>query len=380
MVAPRRILIAGGGLGGLAAAVALRQAGMEVVVCEKGPELREIGSGLSVWPNATRALKEMGLLEATLERSAVLEGFELRSARGAVLSGVSFTRPGRPPALCIHRADLLAVLKEAVPPECVRVGHELESFEDDGAQLRARFGNGASIEGDALVGADGIRSRARELILGDGEPDYRGYHAWRGIAPVCHPGRRGMGTEFWGRGRRFGIEPMAGGRAFWYATQNSSRAALGNRLAWKDEVRQAFAGWAREVTELIEATSQDAILKHDIEDRPVLRRFGRGRATLLGDAAHLTTPNLGQGACLAIEDAVVLAGVLKGCADVERALREYESKRYKRARFVVTESRRIGWMGQFEGRLTAALRDVMLRAIPRVMNEWQHQRYFSVGL
>ncbi len=355
------------------------------MVCERAGVLREVGSGLSVWPNATGALDAIGMLDAARARGAALEHVELRTWRGRLLSRSRLARGSRYPAICIHRADLLAVLKDAVPDECVRLGHELESFEQGGARVRASVKpggpgctDGAVLSADALVGADGIRSRVRALLLGDGEPDYRGYHAWRGVAPCAHPGTdRGTCVEFWGRGRRFGMEPMTGERTFWYATRNAPRGMLGNPSDWKDELRATFHGWPLAVTDLIEATPAEALLKHDIEDRPVRRQYGRGRVTLLGDAAHLTTPNLGQGACLALEDAAVLARCLAAEPDVAAAFRRYESGRYRRARFIVAESRRIGWIGQIEGRTSAVLRDAFIWALPRFVNERHHRKCFA---
>ncbi len=372
-----RVLIAGGGLGGLTAAIALRRAGLDVLVFEKAPELREIGSGLSVWPNATRALDRLGLLEPVLAVSHELRLLQLRTSRGRVISRAAVDR-GEHPSVCVHRAELLSVLKERVPGECVRVSHELETFEDNGSRVTAHFTGGVAAEGDALVGADGVRSRARAILLGDREPVYRGYHAWRGVAPCAHPEHdRSAAIEFWGRGRRFGMEPMTQSRTFWYATRNAPAGSLGESSSWKDEVREAFRGWASPVPDVIEATPPEAIVKHPIEDRPVRRRFGSGRVTLLGDAAHLTTPNLGQGACLAVEDAVVLAGCLVAAGDVPQALRRYESGRYRRARYIVAESRRIGWIGQLEGLLSVAVRDAALRALPQRLNEGAHRRYFA---
>jgi 2-polyprenyl-6-methoxyphenol hydroxylase-like FAD-dependent oxidoreductase len=183
-----------------------------------------------------------------------------------------------------------------------------------------------------LIGADGLNSTVRAGVLGSSKPIYRGYWACRGIAHLslfkeCSH----TATESWGHGQRFGIESMVRGRVFWYATANAQEGQLGNQSEWKDELREKFKEWASPVPEVIEATDPEAILKHEIVDRRAVRRWGRGRVTLLGDAAHPTTPNLGQGACLAIEDALILAQCLAREVQIETRLREYEARRFERS-------------------------------------------------
>ncbi len=337
----KRILIAGAGLGGLAAAVALLQEGFEVALFEKSDELREVGAGLSVWPNATRVLKRLGLLEDALRRSQVLKCLRLQTWRGQLLSEVSVVGECDISAICIHRADLLAILKQQVPPECVHLGEQLVGFEQDEEGVVASFSSGRIAEGDALVGADGTHSTVRVFLLGESKPVYRGYQAWRGVAqclPTTYPPTTAV--ESWGHGKRFGIESMGRGRTFWYATVNSPQGVHGDPAEWKDEVRELFKGWVRPIPEVIESTEPEAILKHEMEDRPPVRHWGRGRVTLLGDAAHLTTPNLGQGACMALEDALVLAQCLaQDDQETSAKLRPYESLRYARTAFLTRESK-----------------------------------------
>lgn len=373
-----RILIAGGGLGGLTAAVALLRKGFRVSVFEKSDELREIGAGLGVWPNATRVLRELGVLETALCRGAVINCIQVRTWRGKLISQTRAVGEFDTPGICIHRADLLAILKEQVPSECVHLGEKLESFKERQSGLIARFAGGRTTEGDVLVGADGIHSRVRALLWGESKPVYRGYQAWRGVVGLeLKTDPPATTIEFWGHGKRFGVAPIGHGRIFWYATANAPQGTLGEQASWKDELRNAFRGWHDPIPELIEATDETAILKHEMVDRPPLRRWGKGRVTLLGDAAHLTTPNLGQGACLAMEDAAVLARCLAEDADAPKMLREYESSRGARAAFIIRESRRVGQLGQLESRLAVALRTFVLKMSPGILSEMRHRLYYS---
>jgi 2-polyprenyl-6-methoxyphenol hydroxylase-like FAD-dependent oxidoreductase len=373
-----KILIAGGGLGGLTAAIALLRIGFQVEIFEKSHELREIGAGLGVWPNATRVLRKLGPLEEALCRSQVINSIQVRTWRGELISEVRIVGQFDTPGICIHRADLLSILSEQVPSECVHLGEKLESFKEHDTGVAAGFSSGTTAEGDVLVGADGIHSRVRALLWGETKPVYRGYQAWRGIAAFEIKTRPPtISIEFWGHGKRFGMAPIGLDRVFWYATANALEGTLGGQSTWKQELLGAFQDWSSPIPELIEGTEREAILKHEIVDRPPLRRWGKGRITLLGDAAHLTTPNLGQGACLAIEDAAVLARCLAKDEDTPKMLRQYESLRHARAAFIVRESRWIGQLGQLENRLAVALRTLVLKLSPRILSEMRHRLYYS---
>jgi len=194
-----------------------------------------------------------------------------------------------------------------------------------------------------------------------GATRYAGYVAWRALARFDLAGDAAV--EVWGRGRRFGYARLPGGLAYWYATRNSPPDAE-TSASRKADVAAEFARWHAPVPALIEATDATSILRHDIVDRPPSKRWGRGRVTLLGDAAHAMTPNLGQGACQAIEDAVVLARELAATSDVASALRAYEKARIPRTSAIVRESWRIGRAGQLEGRVACALRDLAVQKIP----------------
>jgi 2-polyprenyl-6-methoxyphenol hydroxylase-like FAD-dependent oxidoreductase len=228
-----------------------------------------------------------------------------------------------------------------------------------------RFSDGREVCGAALIGADGIHSTVRAQLHGAREPRYAGYTAWRGVAPFAHPQLPiGVGIDTWGRGQRFGITHIGGGRVYWFATRNTAAGeedAAGGRKA---ELLTRFHGWHEPIEAVIEATEGEAILRNDIYDRPPLRHWGTGRVTLLGDAAHPMTPNLGQGACQAIEDAVVLAACLRDGATIPEALRSYESRRIPRTTAVTRRSRLTGWYGQRERPLECWLRDTLMQRLP----------------
>ena len=196
---------------------------------------------------------------------------------------------------------------------------------------------------------------------------YAGYTSWCGIAVPRHAlVPVGGGFESWGRGRRFGCAHVGGGRIYWFATENAPEGASDGPAGTKAALLETFRGWHEPVEALIRATQEDAILRTDVHDRePLGKRWGEGRATLLGDAAYPVTPNLGQGACQAIEDAVVLARCLReGGGSVVGALRRYEGLRADRTAAIVRRSRRIGRVGQLENPLLCRLRDRTLKMIP----------------
>lgn len=368
MAARGRVIIVGGGIGGLCTALALRNAGIEATVYERARELGEIGAGISLWANAVTALRAIDLADAVLAVCVPGTSGEIRRWDGTFLAEISsreLERKYGAAHIAVHRADLQAVFLDALGRDAVQLGARCTSFEQADDAVRVCFSDGREVRGAALVGADGIRSSVRAQLHGKHEPRYAGYTAWRGVAPFSHPSLRiGVGIETWGRGQRFGVTHIGGGRVYWFATRNTVEGeedAAGGRKA---ELLARFRGWHAPIEAVIEATDDDAILRNDIYDRPPLKRWGEGRVTLLGDAAHPMTPNLGQGACQAIEDAVVLAACLRHNANVSEALRTYELRRIPRTTAVARRSRMTGWYGQQERPAICWLRDTLMKHTP----------------
>ena len=357
--------------------MALHQAGIDAVVYERAPKLREAGVGMMLWPNATRVLRDLGLLEDIVSRSGPNTHFLVRARGGEVLMNIALG-DFDVPALCARRADLLAVLINALPPERIRLGSELHHLEQMGDKVRIHFAGGIVEEHDAIIGADGIRSRVRSELFGASDPIYRGYTVWRGMARYDGLAQSsGINSESWGAGHRFGILNTGRGMFTWYATANveSSHAdAPGGR---KRELRKMFSSWHDPICELIETTDEAAILKNGAYDLPPLRRWGNGPVTLLGDAAHPCTPNLGQGGGLALEDALVLARCIQKGTTVERALRRYESLRIHRTAHLQQRARLMGRIGQWENRAIVAAREVVTSMLPAKFFEHNLRRVYS---
>ena len=365
----RRLIIAGGGIGGMAAALALERAGIEVRVYERSPSFAEVGAGMSLWPNATRILKSWGVLDALLCAGEPVTHFDLLRPDGTAISEIPMGG-FETPSLCLHRADLhRALMGSLTASRLVSNGRLLFFAQKPGCGVTAEFAGGLKVDADGLIGADGVNSAVRAQLHGATQAVYRGYCIWRGIAPQIPEGTRGHITETWGRGQRFGVMPIGGGRVCWYATRNGPAGMPEGSEGHKVDIQRLFAGWHHPVQALIEATDPADIMKNDARDRRPLRRWGEGYVTLLGDAAHPITPNVGQGACMAIEDAACLAKAVVANPDLHSAFVSYEAARRGRTAFVGNQSRRIGAIGQFENRYAVAARDFIARLVLAVSRD-----------
>jgi 2-polyprenyl-6-methoxyphenol hydroxylase-like FAD-dependent oxidoreductase len=373
----RSIGVVGGGIGGIAAAVALHRIGADVSVYERATQLREVGAGMMLWPNATRILRELGLLEEVVARSGRNTHFLVRKSNGKILMSIALGK-FEVPAVCMRRADLLSILLAALPRECLRLGYEFEHLRQHTRKVRLYFKDGRVQEHDAIVGADGIRSRVRSELFGLSEPIYRGYTVWRGLAQYNGDAvPLGFNSESWGNGKRFGILNTGHRRFTWYATANVPPEHLDATCGRKREVQQLFAGWHEPIADFIEATDENEILKNGARDCAPLQRWGNGMVTLLGDAAHPCTPNLGQGGCMALEDALVLAKCIEREPSLIMALRRYEAQRLHRTRHIQKRSLLIGQIGQWQSSVFVTGREIVTRMLPSALIERNLRRVYT---
>lgn len=363
----QRAIILGGGIGGLCAAIALRQVGVEVTVYEKSPVLGNVGAGLSLWPNAIRVLRHLGAAAQVIDTGSAIEHGQVRTAAGKVLSA---TNPGElqqllgEPTVAIHRADLHAILLSLLPAGVVQLGTAGMEFSQDAAGVTLRFEAGQTDRAELLIGADGLHSLVRRQLFPAVQPRYAGYSAWRGVVEAPDTVAVGITSETWGRGSRFGVVPIDTRRVYWFAVLNEPAGRVYPPNEQKARLQQRFRGWPLPIDRLLAATPAEVILHHDIYDLVPLSHWSQGRVTLLGDAAHPTTPNMGQGACMAIESAFVLARCLASAPDVATALASYEQTRRPRTAWVTNQSWQIGRVGQLENGLLCRLRDAVMTLTP----------------
>ena len=386
-----RIAIIGGGIGGLTAALAFRQFGFEPQIFEQAPHLLEVGAAILMWPNAMRVLHRLGVADTIRGHGGALENSRWLTRDGKLLNQFSFPRTDLP-AVALHRADLQQALVHALPQDSIHLDHVFEAYDQLPDRIVARFNGATSFECDVLIGADGLHSRAREQLLNDGAPTEHGYIAWRGVVPHAPESvEMGTATEIYGHGQRFGIGPLGAGRVGWWASANKSllqdqehlsgadaslsrSVGSGDHGSIREELLRLFRGWCEPVLDLIRDTPLTVLVRNAVCDRPPVRKWGDGCMTLLGDAIHPVTPNLGQGGCLAIEDAAVLARCFEKYAPNESAtvtsteaalaLRRFESLRFSRTSWVARYSRVYGIIGQWESGWGVPLRDLFLSLVP----------------
>ncbi|GAA3410806.1 NAD(P)/FAD-dependent oxidoreductase [Streptosporangium vulgare] len=359
------MVVVGGGIGGLTAALALRAAGAEVSVHERAPGLHaaQAGHGLVLWHNAVLALRELGLEPGVREIGHELHRHLFRDARGRRIAEWSMARMAGPLGAPVHgvsRPELHALLAGRVGDDLV-TGSRFTGLTVTGERVVARFGDGREERADLLVGADGLRSAVRAALLpGDPPPRYAGFTAFQGVIRL--PGSGVPEHTFlstWGRGRWFVCYRLGGDHVYW-------DGVLGDRVVPRlgvsalDMLAEEFAGWPDPIPGLIAATGEGDVTPVHVFDRPPLRSWSHGPVTLLGDAAHPMTFNLGQGAGQAIEDALVLAEELTG-GDVPRALAGYEARRVDRTTRMVRRSRANGELTRWRHPVACAARDAFMR-------------------
>lgn len=364
----KNAVVAGAGIGGLAAAVALRRRGWHVTVLERARTLEPVGAGLGLAPNALHALDAIGLGAGVRRLSAVQGRGGLRRPDGRWLVrtdlGALAARFGDPQLVAL-RADLVGLLTDALPDGALRTGVTVAGLDagdpgEPGPKTRVRTSVG-ELDADLVVAADGIGSLVRAVLFPDHPgPEYSGFTAWRFVAPAGGAGPVEP-AETWGRGTVFGTIPLAGGQVYCYASAAGPPGVRHDDEA--AELKRRFGGWHDPIPGLIGSASSAQVLHDDVYwiARP-LPAYHRGRVAVLGDAAHAMTPHLGQGACQAIEDAVVLASV----ADPVDGLAAYTSARMPRTRMVADASYRASRLSGMTSRPVIVLRNAGVRLAGRL--------------
>jgi 2-polyprenyl-6-methoxyphenol hydroxylase-like FAD-dependent oxidoreductase len=352
------IAIAGGGVGGLTAAIALDRRGHDVRLFEKAASFTDVGAGLSLWPNALAALGRLDLERQVMDCGYWEDDGAIRSPDGAVLRELENTN------LMILRSELQRVLVAALGDIPVALGARCTGVSANGRAPVLRLADGTSVEADLVIGADGIRSAVRQSIAPDDDPPrYSGLCAWRGVVRAPD-----MVDSAWlsvGNGLQFLAAPLVDDHVYWSPLVRLDEGRWDGISDHRGFLLDRFRAWHEPIPTLVDRTPNDVLLPTPVYFRPPPTWVTRGRVALIGDAAHPMTPDLGQGGCQAIEDAVVLADcVSSGSDDIELALRQFAERRLGRIRRVVREARQLGVVMAEDHRPAMRLRTTALRLVP----------------
>lgn len=367
----KKIAIIGGGIAGLTFARCLSENDYEVHIFEKKQEFGEVGAAISVFPNALCVMDEIGLLDHILNTSGKFENVFLKTHKGNILS--KSTPKSDYPVVCIHRADLHKILLNNINAN-LHIGSGVKQLNNlDNSKVEVIFDNDETLVFDAVVGADGIHSVVRKHIINDGKPVFRGYNIWRGVVKTNFD--IGYASETYGKGKRVGIVPIKNGVYGWWATYNEEFLEDDLPEGTKQKLKRLFGDWHHPIPELIESTED--ILKNSLSDRVPYKGWTQGNITLIGDAAHPTTPNLGQGGCMAIEGAYLLAKCINKYGLSAKAYNIYEKHQFPRSKGIIKESLKLGKIGQTSNPILISLRNFFFKIIPSSMAMKMIDKYFS---
>lgn len=361
-----KIIIIGCGIGGAAAALALHKAGYDVRVFERAPMLSEVGAGIGLLPNAMRALSALGIENTVRSHGQTFNAAELYGMNAKKLQSLhlpALSGLNAPLGVIIHRSTLLSSILQALPPQMITTNAHCVGIEQTKEGVTVHFKNGRQEFADILIAADGIYSVIRHMLFSSTQLRYSGQTCFRGIAHYKIPDREVI-REVQGPGVRCSAMAIDRERVYWWAAINAEQ---GEKLAPKkqrDLLLKHFKDWPFAITESIDATLPENIVQNDLVDRIPLKTWTKGLITLLGDAAHPMLPNLGQGACTAIEDAVVLARALATHRNLPKGLQAYERARIQRTTMIVNFSRYYGMPCVWSNDKAVKIRESLTKAIP----------------
>ena len=376
--ADRRALVIGASPAGLAAALAVRSAGYTPVVLEQAAELREVGTALTLWPNALAALAELNLADDVAAVGCPAEGNQIRTPSGRLVDDVSgqamrewFGSTG----MTLLRSELIAVLLNRLGADAIRTGARCVGVTSTPTAVVAHLADGREETGALLIGVDGLHSVVRAQLVGGRDPlRYAGYPVWRGIAE--YDLGRAPGSLSMGRGAQFGMFPMRGGRTYWFASLRMP-PGVARTVTAAALLYDRFASWHPPIRDVLITTPAHQIIVTDVYDRRPLRRWRSGRVALVGDAAHPSEPTLGQGTCQALEDAAVLARCLRRGRTVDDALRAYEASRRRRANGLARQAAMLGRIGLWQNPLSCWLREQVMTHTPGRLRQRQLAQRFA---
>jgi 2-polyprenyl-6-methoxyphenol hydroxylase-like FAD-dependent oxidoreductase len=381
-----KILIIGGGIGGLTTALACQHFNIDYEVFEAAPEIREVGAGIWVPPNAMQVMKKLGKADDILKTGRLLGSISVGGPRGekwySLQTSKVISRYGFG-TVAIHRAHLQSRLYDSLDKNKVHPAKRLKSFEAVKHGVTAHFDDGTKASGNCLIGADGIRSVVRHQLFGNVPLRYSGQTCWRGIVKFQLPeDRKDDMIELWGKraGQRFAFSHISENEVYYYATLATDAGGKDHVNEVKEFLHTHYDNFGPVPTNIIEAIDPSTLIRTDLFDLEPIHHWTSNNIALLGDAAHATTPNLGQGAAQAIEDAYVLVSAIKeNSSDIPAALKSYQQKRIKKAHYIVNTSWQLGQLTNMRNPAAIALRNWMIRSTPDFITERQIAKAYKIN-
>jgi 2-polyprenyl-6-methoxyphenol hydroxylase-like FAD-dependent oxidoreductase len=368
--------IVGGGIGGLTLAVAMQRKGFAVKVFEHASALKPLGAGLVLAPNAIKAYAEIGIADEVIAAGKLLKTFLVKDHHGKILMETNaeklLPKFGVMNNAAVHRADLHRVLVNQLDPDTVVLGKNCIDVEQRTNGVSLQFSDGTTETADYVIASDGIKSVIRKKLLPNSTLRYAGSTCWRAVIDTV-PASVDFeaASESWGPGCRFGIVPLTNNRIYWFACLNAMQNDPVMRSFRVTDLLDVFNKFHSPVTDVLKLTANENLIWSDINDLKPIRKFAFGKIVLMGDAAHATTPNMGQGACMAIEDAAVLANCLEDYHTPEEAFIQFECKRIKRTTRIVEGSWNLGKAAQLQNPLLISMRNAAVRMTPDRVAEQQ---------
>lgn len=375
-----KITIIGAGIAGLTTAIALKKAGIDYIIYESAATLGPVGAGLGLGANAIKAFGELGIEREVMAAGRLLESFAIKDEKGNIISrtnSIELSKQYGTDNFTIHRYNLHEVLLKHAGEENVVCGKRCVDFKRGENNITLFFDDNTKVTAENLIVSDGINSPLRKKLLPGSLPRYSGYTCWRGVVDDFGFELK-EACEIWGTKGRFGIVPLANNKTYWFACVNASEKNQSLKSYTTNDLYKHFSAYPAIVKDLIRQTDNSKLIWADICDLKPLSRFAFGNILLIGDAAHATTPNMGQGACQAIEDAVVLGNLLSVNKDVAAAFKLFENRRVTRTTMIVNKSWQIGKMAQLENKVVVGLRNFLLKRMPPSFSKKQMKFLYEV--
>ncbi|RNI27928.1 monooxygenase [Rufibacter immobilis] len=372
--------IIGGGIAGLTTAIALQKLGIQAQVFDSAPKFEPVGAGLALAANAIHGFQRLGIQEEVIAEGNCLNGFHILEENGRLINRTDSRAISAKYGLdnfVIHRADLHKVLLRQLPAHSLHPNKRAVGTKPAAKGITVQFQDGEEQTFDHLLVSDGIHSAIRQQLLPQSTPRYAGYTCWRAI--IDNPGLQSeYASETWGKAGRVGWSPIKGNKIYWFTCINAPQNSPQMKAMRVEDLERHFQLYHSPIPELFRHTKPEQLLWHDLYDLAPLSRFAFPNLLLLGDAGHATTPNMGQGACQAVEDAVVFMDELRKDFDFNRAAQRFEKRRMPRTHWITRQSRLLGNVAQSENNLYIQLRNFALRRLPTWVNDRQLEKVYSV--